>query len=72
MIPPNGVVDNAPPGECCKVLYGEVNDEQWDKNDKEVVAGSDATHFGKMGVVITVVWWVLFPRGAKSNKPPPF
>ena len=44
MIPPNGVVDNVPPDERCKVLYGEVKDEQWDKNDKKVVAGSDATY----------------------------
>jgi len=44
MIPPdgvkrklNGVVDSVPPDKCCEVLNGGVNDEEWDKSDKEML-----------------------------------
>ena len=32
------------PNEGCEVLDGEVNDEEWDKNDNQNVADSDDTY----------------------------
>ena len=44
------VVESVQPHERREVLDGEVNDEEWDKNDNKNVADSDDNqHFGKMG-----------------------
>ena len=38
------MADSVLPDEGCKVLDGEGNDEEWDKNDNKNVADSDDTH----------------------------
>ena len=40
----DGVIDSVPPDEGCEVLDGEMDDEEWNKNDNINAAGSDDTH----------------------------
>ena len=40
----NGVGDSVPPDEGCEVLDGEVNDEEWNKNDNKDFADCDDTN----------------------------
>ena len=57
MVPTNGVkwkldevVDSVLPDEGCEVLGGEVNDEEWDKNDsKNATDGDDTCTLVKWG-----------------------
>ena len=35
---------SGPPDEVCRVVDGEVNDEEWDKNGNKNVADNDDTH----------------------------
>ena len=38
------MADSVLPDEGCKVLDGEGNDEEWDKNDNKNMADSDDIH----------------------------
>ena len=46
------MVDSVPPDEDCEVPDGEVNDEEWDRNDNKYIADSDDTHIMVKWVVI--------------------
>jgi len=65
MIPTDGIkwklewiVDSVPPDKACEVLDGEVNYNEWGKNDDENVADINETHnLVKFGSHYAMLYW---------------